>query len=82
MAHTFLFPHSHPPSLTLPPSLTWVGDHQQDCVGAILDNVGDDELEDVDIALHQVKTALALLLAGTSGHDHHPGISCHTVVWQ
>lgn len=68
-------------SLLIAPNLTWVGDHQQDCFGAVLDDVGDDELEDVDVALHQVQAALTLLLAGTGGHDHHPGISCHTVVW-
>lgn len=60
---------------------TWVGDHHQDAVGAVLDDVGDDELKDVDVALHQVETALALLLASTSGHDHHLGVGCHTVVW-
>lgn len=49
-------------------------------MGAVLDDVRDDELEDVDVALHQVQAALALLLAGTSGHHHHSGIGCHTVV--
>lgn len=61
-------------------ALTWVGDHHQDAVGAVLDNVGDDELEDVDVALHQVEAALALLLAGAGSHHHHSGISRHTVV--
>lgn len=48
---------------------------------AVLDDVGDDKLEDVDVALHQVETALALLLTGPGSHHHHPGVGCHTVVW-
>lgn len=49
-------------------------------MGAVLDNVRDDELEDVDVALHQVKTALALLLASASRHHHYLGVGGHTVV--
>lgn len=60
--------------------LTWVGDHHQDAVGAVLDNVRDDELEDVDVALNQVETALALLLASSGRHHHHLGISGDAVV--
>lgn len=75
-SHMSLLPHSFTPPLRL----TWVRDHHQDAVGAVLDDVWDDELEDVDVALHQVQTALALLLAGTSGHHHHSGVGCHTVV--
>lgn len=67
---------------TLTHQPTWVGDHHQDAVGAVLDNIWDDELEDVNIALHQVETALSLLLTGTSSHHDHPGVGCHTVVWQ
>lgn len=63
-------------------SLTWVRNHHQDAVGAVLDNVRDDELENVDVALHQVKTALALLLSSASSHHHHLGVGCHTVVCQ
>lgn len=61
-------------------TLTWVGYHQQNAVGAVFNNVWDDELEDVDITLDQVETALALLLAGSGCHHHHFGIGCHTVV--
>lgn len=61
---------------------TWVGHHQQDAVGAVLDDVGDDKLEDVDVALHQVEAALTLLLAGAGSNDHHLGVGCHTVVWK
>lgn len=61
-------------------SLTRVRNHHQDAVGAVLDNVRDDELENVDVALHQVKTALALLLSSASSHHHHLGVGCHTVV--
>lgn len=62
--------------------LTWVGDHHQDAVGTVLDNVWDDELEDVDVALNQVEAALALLLAGSGRHHHHLGISGDAVVWK
>lgn len=59
---------------------TWVGHHHQDAVRAVLDNVGDDELEDVDVALHQVEAALALLLASAGRHHHYLGVGCHAVV--
>lgn len=62
--------------------LTWVGDHHQDAVGTVLDDVWDDELEDVDVALNQVEAALALLLAGSSRHHHHLGVSSDAVVWE
>lgn len=76
-----LFEDTHTISpLSQPACLTWVRNHHQDAVGAVLDDVWDDELEDVDVALHQVKTTLALLLAGTSSHDHHFGVGCHAVV--
>lgn len=67
-------------SRSFAPSLTWVRNHHQDAVGAVLDDVRDDELEDVDVALHQVKTALALLLASSSRDHHHFGVGGHTVV--
>lgn len=77
----FLSSHFPPPSLIhTPVCLTWVRNHHQDAVGAVLDDVGDDELEDVDVALDQVETALALLLAGAGRHHHHFGVCCHTVV--
>lgn len=66
------------PWLHQPP--TWVGDHHQDAVGAVFDDVGDDELEDVDVALNQVEAALALLLASAGRHHHHLGISGDAVV--
>lgn len=59
---------------------TWVGDHHQDAVGTVFDNVRDDELEDVDVALNQVETALALLLASSGRHHHHLGISGDAVI--
>ena len=62
-------------------SCTGVGDDQQDSVGAVLDDLGDDELEDVDVTLHQVQTTLALLLTSTGGDHHHLGMGGCTVVW-
>lgn len=50
---------------------TGVGHHDQDAVGAVLDDLGDDGLENVDIPLHQVKSALPLLLANTGCHHDH-----------
>lgn len=61
-------------------SPTWVRDHHQDAVGAVLDNVRDDKLENVDVTLHKVKTALALLLSSAGGHHHHLGVGCDAVV--
>lgn len=49
-------------------------------MGAVLDDVWDDELEDVDVTLYQVEAALALLLASTGGDHHHFGVGRHTVV--
>lgn len=80
LQHPSTLPHATPRHTSSPARLTWVRHHHQDAVGAVLDDVRDDELEDVDVALHQVQAALALLLAGTSGHHHHSGIGCHTVV--
>lgn len=61
--------------------LTWVGHHQHDTVGAVLYNVGNDKLKDVDIPLHQVQPALSLLLASPSGHHHDLRVGSHAVVW-
>lgn len=60
---------------------TWIGHHNDDAVGAILDDLGDDVLEDVDVPLHQVQAALALLLAHAGGDHHHTGVGSHGVVW-
>lgn len=60
--------------------LTGVGDNDESAVGAVLDDLGDDGLEDVDVPLHQVQTALALLLANTGGDHHQAGVGCHCVV--
>ncbi len=61
---------------------TWVWDHQKDAVGAVLHDVGNDELEDVDVPLDEVQAALALLLTGSSGHNDHFGVCSHAVVWK
>lgn len=60
--------------------LTRIGHHQHDAVGAILDNVWDDELEDVDISLHQVQSAFTLLLASSSSHYNHLRVGSHAIV--
>lgn len=49
---------------------TWVGHDDDNAVGAVLDDLRDDVLEDVDVALDEVEAALSLLLAD-AGCDHH-----------
>lgn len=61
---------------------TWVGDDDERAVGAVLDDLGDDGLEDVDVPLHQVEAALALLLANASRHHNQARVGCHCVVWR
>lgn len=59
---------------------TRVGHHDECAVGAVLDDLGDDGLEDVDVPLHQVEAALSLLLADTGCHHDQAGVGCHCVV--
>lgn len=63
-------------------ALTWVGDHDESAVRAVLDDLGDDGLEDIDVPLHQVEAALPLLLADAGSHHHQAGVGCHSVVWR
>lgn len=60
--------------------LTWVGNNKQLAVGAVLDDIGNDELEDVYIPLDQIQTALSLLLPRPSCDDHQLGVGSHAVV--
>lgn len=60
--------------------LTRVGDHNHCAVGAVLDDLRDDRLEHIDIPLHQVKTALALLLANTCCHHDQARVGCNCIV--
>lgn len=39
-------------------------------------------LEDVDVSLHQVQPALAILLTDSGCHHHDAGVCCHRVVWE
>lgn len=52
-----------------------VGHNQQDRVGAVLDQLRNDSLQDVGVALHQIQTALTSTLTGTSCHDAQAGSS-------
>lgn len=61
---------------------TRVGDHNESAVGAVLDDLGDDGLEDVDVPLHQVEAALSFLLANTGRHHDQTRVGCHCVVWR
>jgi hypothetical protein len=60
--------------------LTWIGDDQQLAVWTVLDNVGNDELEDVHVSLDQVEPALPLLLTGPRGDNDQLGVRSYTVV--
>lgn len=59
---------------------TWVGDHDDDAVGAVSDDLRDDVFEDVDVPLHQVQPALSLLLTHTGRHHHDARVRCHRVI--
>ena len=59
---------------------TWVGHHHDDAVGAVFDDLRDDVFEDVDVPLHQVEAALALLLPHTRRHHHDAGVGSDLVV--
>lgn len=52
-----------------------VRDDQQDGVGAVLHQLGNDALQDVGVALDEVQTALAGALTGTSCDDAQAGSS-------
>lgn len=57
--------------------LTRVGDDNESAVGAVLYDLGDDGLEDVDVPLHQVEAALSFLLANTGRHHNQTRVGCH-----
>lgn len=61
---------------------TRVGDHNECAVGAVLDDLRDDGLEDIDVPLYQVEATLPLLLADTRCHHHQSGVSSHRIVWR
>ncbi len=59
---------------------TWVGNHNDDAVGAVSDDLRDDVLKDVDVSLDEVQPALSFLLTDSSCHHHDAGVCCHRVV--
>ncbi|MCQ8205334.1 hypothetical protein NP569_23875, partial [Vibrio parahaemolyticus] len=58
-----------------------IGDDQQLAVWTVLDNVGNDELEDVHVSLDQVEPALPLLLTGPLVDYVQLGVRSFTVVF-
>lgn len=62
--------------------LTRVGDDDEDAVGTVFDDLRDDVFEDVDVPLHQVEAAFALLLTNASRHHHDARVRRHRVVCQ
>lgn len=61
---------------------TWVGNHDDDAVGAVSDDQRDDVFEDVDVSLDEVQPALPLLLTDPSRHHHDAGVCRHRVIWE
>lgn len=59
---------------------TWVGNHNYDAVRTVLDNLGNNELEDIHVSLHQVETTLPLLLTDACGHHDDLRIGSHRIV--
>lgn len=59
---------------------TWVGNHNQDAVGAVSDDLRDDVFKNVDIPLHQIQSAFPLLLSDTSSDHNDPGVSRNRVI--
>lgn len=62
------------------PRGTWVGHHDDDALGAVSDDLGDDVLEDVDVPLDEVEPALPLLLTDAGCYHYDAGVGCHRVV--
>ena len=52
-----------------------IGDHEEDGVAGVLDDVGDDAAADFDVLTNQIKARLGGLLLGTGGDDDDIGIS-------
>lgn len=62
--------------------LTWIGHHNEDAVRTVFDNLRDDVFENVDVSLHQVQSALTLLLTHSGRHHNDTRVSGHRVVYQ
>lgn len=61
---------------------TWVGHDDEDAVGTVSDDLRDDVFEDVDVSLHQIQSALALLLTHACRHHHDTRVSRHRVIYR
>lgn len=59
---------------------TWVGDHDDDAVRTVSDDLRDNVLEDVDISLDEVQPALAFLLTDSRCHHHDAGVCSYRVI--
>lgn len=59
---------------------TRVRDDDDDAVGAVSDDLRDDVSEDVDVSLHQIQSALALLLPSARRHHHDTRVGGHRVI--
>ena len=53
----------------------WVGGHEEDAVEAVLHDVTNDGVHDVDVLVHELQAGLARLLCSTSTDDDHGGVS-------
>ena len=59
---------------------TWVGNHNDDAVRTVLDDLRNDELEDVNVPLHQIQATLPFLLANSCSYHHDLGIGSDRVI--
>lgn len=62
--------------------LTWIGHDNDDTVRAEFDNLRDDVFKYVDVPLHQVQSALPLLLTHTGRHHDNARVGSHGVVYR
>ena len=54
--------------------VTWVSDDDDDSIRTVLDQFGDDVLEDSNVVLYEVKTRLSFFLTSSSCYDDHARI--------
>lgn len=59
---------------------TRIANHHDHSVGAVLDQLRDDALEDVDVALHKIEATLALALARSRSDDADAAAFGHRII--
>ena len=59
----------------------WVGNRNDDAVGIVLHNLSSDELEDINVPLHQIQVPLPLLLESSCTYHYDLGIGSDRVIF-